>query len=273
MDIDTLFREFQIYNNLLAILLGMPRLFVIVQIVPFMAGSILTGQLRATVVLSCYLVLHPTILAQLSPHDAFSTALLLNFVGLAIKEALIGFLLAYLAGIVFWVVQCAGFFIDNQRGAGQASVTDPLAGEQTSPIGSFLFQGATYMFFSTGAFLAFLGLIYASYEIWPVTSLLPADVFRDMRIPVFFAKKVAYMMTHVMLLAGPVVVACLLTDVSLGLINRFASQLNVYVLAMPIKSGVAAFLLLLYFGMVMSGTLNMFHDIDADVQYLRMLIP
>ncbi|MBO4316786.1 MAG: flagellar biosynthetic protein FliR, partial [Mailhella sp.] len=75
------------------------------------------------------------------------------------------------------------------------------------------------------------------------------------------------------LLSGPVVVACLLTDISLGLINRFASQLNVYVLAMPIKSGVASLLLIFYFGMLMTGAVRMFDSFGGDLNYLKALMP
>ena len=75
------------------------------------------------------------------------------------------------------------------------------------------------------------------------------------------------------LLSGPIVVACLLTDVSLGLINRFASQLNVYVLAMPIKSGVAAFLMLFYFMMLLSNATGLFDGVKADFEQLRRLLP
>ena len=102
------------------------------------------------------------------------------------------------------------------------------------------------MFLSTGAFLAQLGVVYASYEIWPVTQLIPLSVFKDINLPLFFAGRVSWLLLMMLLLSGPIVVACLLTDVSLGLINRFASQLNVYVLAMPIKSGVAGFMNVFY---------------------------
>lgn len=182
-------------------------------------------------------------------------------------------LLGYLSGMLFWTIQCAGFFIDNQRGASMAEGADPLSGEQTSPLGSFFFQSAVYLFFSTGAFLALLGVVYASYEIWPVTQLIPLSVFQDINLPLFFAGRVSWLLLMMLLLSGPIVVACLLTDVSLGLINRFASQLNVYVLAMPIKSGVAAFLMLFYFMMLLSNATGLFDGIKADFEQLRRLLP
>ena len=60
-----LFNELHVFENLLALLVGMPRLFMLVQVAPFMGGNILTGQLRMTVVFACYHVLHPAIVAGL----------------------------------------------------------------------------------------------------------------------------------------------------------------------------------------------------------------
>ena len=92
-------------------------------------------------------------------------------------------------------------------------------------------------------------------------------MFKDINLPLFFAGRVSWLLLMMLLLSGPIVVACLLTDVSLGLINRFASQLNVYVLAMPIKSGVAAFMMLL------SNATGLFDGVKADFEQLRRLLP
>ena len=64
MDYQALFNELHLFEQLLALLVGMPRLFMLVQVAPFMGGNILTGQLRTTVVFACYLILHPAIIAS-----------------------------------------------------------------------------------------------------------------------------------------------------------------------------------------------------------------
>ena len=273
---DVLLGGSDIRLHLMAVMLGMTRLFMLVQTAPFMGGTVVTGQIRFAVVLACYLVLHPMMLGQvdaLFPENGLDFSSLLLLGGVILKEVFLGMLMGLLVGMMFWTIQCAGFFIDNQRGAGQATETDPLAGEQTSPMGSFFFQSAVYVFFSTGAFLSFLGLVYASYEFWPVDKMLPVSLFQGTALPLFFAKKVSELALNMVILAGPVVVACLLTDVALGLINRFAPQLNVYVLAMPIKSGIASLLLIFYFGMLLSGAASQFSSFGSDLKYLRVLLP
>ena len=273
MNFELLMEEFRIAEHLLAILLGMPRIFLIIQTVPFMGASIVTGQLRITLALACYMILHPAIVASLPSQEFAGISGDYAFYGaIILKETLIGVMIGLLAGMLFWAVQSAGFFIDNQRGATQAAGPDPLSGEQTSPLGSFLFQSVIYIFFAGGAFMVFLRLIYTSYSAWPVMSLAPLEMVLNQDFPIFFAKQVSYLLLLTMLLSGPIVMACLLTDVSLGLMNRFASQLNVYVLAMPVKSGLASFLIIFYLGMLLQEVVPLFHSIIDNFEEMRDLV-
>ena len=52
-------------------------------------------------------------------------------------------------------------------------------------------------------------------------------------------------------LAAPVVIAMFLAEFSLAVISRFAPQIQVFVLAMPIKSIIAMFILVFYFGVLL----------------------
>lgn len=270
MDYDETLGALGIYDQLVAFLLGTPRLFMIFQTVPFMASNILTGQLRVVVVFSLYLIVSPSIVAQL-PHIATVKSIILpHNLALAIKEGILGFLLGYLGAMVFWMIDSVGLFIDNQRGAAMAAQSDPISSNQTSPLGSLLFQCLVYIFFSSGAFLVFLNLIYKTYEFWPVHEFIPINW--KIQIPELFAKQVDWLMTSMMLLAGPIAVACLLTDVSLGLVNRFASQLNVYVLAMPIKSAVAAFLLLFYLKLLLEKGSLLFRQFENSLLQFKVFL-
>jgi type III secretion protein T len=49
-----------------------------------------------------------------------------------------------------------------------------------------------------------------------------------------------------MLYACPVIIVLFFAEFGLGLMNRFAPQLNVFILSMPIKSGLAMFLFVIY---------------------------
>ena len=270
MGITDLLREFELYQHLTAAAVGMPRIFVLCMIAPFFGSAVVSGQLRTALVVAIYLILHPLVQSQM-PAELPASAGEFAFMGLLLaKEMFLGLLLGWIAGIPFWAAQSGGFFIDNQRGASMAEGADALSGEQTSPVGILFLQGTMYLFFVSGGFLAFLGLVYSTYLVWPVTNLLPGV---DWHTAMLFAGQAGWLMLYMLLLAGPISIACLLIDVSLGLVNRFASQLNVYVLAMPIKSGVASFILLIYFGMLGSNTEALYSHIQTTLLRLQGLMP
>ncbi len=260
--------DYTLEEHFLAFILGAARLGMFIVIVPFMGSSVLAAGSKSAIVLSLYLILHPLVLASLPDLMPFTAASFVAFAGLVVKEVFLGFILGYLAGMTFWAVESAGFFIDNQRGAGMAQQTDPLSGEETSPTGSFLFQSTVYVFFATGCFVTFLSTLYGTYVIWPPAEWLPVKFFSE-EAALFFAGVVAKLAVNMVLLAAPVVLACLFTDISLGLINRFASQLNVYILAMPIKSAIASFLLIFYFAVLMTDAPERFALFNLDLTAMQ----
>jgi type III secretion protein T len=48
-------------------------------------------------------------------------------------------------------------------------------------------------------------------------------------------------------ISSPVVAALLLSEVVLGLLSRFAPQMNAFAVSLTVKSGIALFIMLLYF--------------------------
>ena len=164
MELVALFESLEVYRHLTALLIGMPRIFTLLIVAPFFGSSVVTGQIRLILALAIYMPLHPMVLGTLDPQSTLSSALSLAVGGrltlLLAKEALLGLMIGLLAGVAFWAIQSAGFFIDNQRGASMAESADILSGDQSSPMGQLLFQSLTYLFYTTGAFLAFLGVLY-----------------------------------------------------------------------------------------------------------------
>jgi type III secretion protein T len=162
---------------------------------------------------------------------------------LLIKEAFIGVVLGFLAAIPFWLFDVMGFVIDNQRGASMAATVNPMTGHDSSPLG-MLFSFAFITFFLVaGGFQALLGMIYDSYRLWEPLSYWPTFNAETANLLMVQLNR---LMATGLLLAAPVLVAMFLSEVGLALVSRFAPQLQVFFLAMPIKSGIAIFVLVVY---------------------------
>ena len=268
MDILGILRELGLWRHLQVALLGLPRLAVFLAFTPFLGGTtLLSGQMKVPIIAALYFFVHPILLEQMPENAAVFNQVWLYTAALFMKEGFLGYLLSYLSSMIFQAVSSAGFVMDNQRGASQASISDPLSGEETSPLGSFLFQSLVYLFFASGAFLGFLTLLFHTYVIWPVDHwLFQPD---SPQLPVFTAGLVSWLMTKMMLLSSVLLIAALLVDFALGLINRFASQLNVYILAMPIKSGLAMLIVLIFYPQFIGSGPEMFESMTAAILSLR----
>ncbi|WP_051445345.1 type III secretion system export apparatus subunit SctT [Desulfocurvus vexinensis] len=233
-------------NLLTATTLGLPRIVALFTVVPFLGGGVVTGALRMTLALPLAAFLFP-LLPTFTQVSAGRTPdeTTLFIIALMAKEIFIGLALGYLVSILFWAVESAGFFIDNQRGGSSAQMSDPMSQDQTSPTGSLLFQAMVFLFYTSGGFVAFLGMLFSTYALWPVGELLPWP--DNLAFPMLFAGQFGVLFLYVVLLSAPLVIVCFLSDFCLGLINRFAQQLNVFVLSMGVKSAITAVLLFLYF--------------------------
>jgi type III secretion protein T len=224
-------------------LLCIVRLAAALSLMPVFAKQYIMGMGRNVVIFAMALplfhVVYPTLpVESLSAFVVFATVC---------KEVIIGVLLGYLSGFIFYVTDSVGFIIDIQRGSSQAMTFDPIAGSQTSLLGSFLTQMVATLFFTMGGFLFFLGVIYKTYVIWPVFTFFPTF---NVNFATFMMSFVDEIMEVIFCFSAPILIVLFLAEFGLGMISRFAPQLNVFFMAMPVKSWLSMFFLLFYFSLL-----------------------
>ena len=229
--------------HLLALGVALPRMLAIFALLPIFARGIMPGLLRASIagalVLPAAMHLVPETAGVLKADQLDAPRL----VGLVLKEGIIGMMVGYLLAIPFWAMEGVGFLIDNQRGASIAATINPLTGHDTSPLGILLNQAFIVFFFATGGFSLFLDVVYGSYSVFPVFAALPAF---DAGAPAAALQMLDGMVRMALLMAAPVMIAMFLAEVGLAFVSRFAPQLQVFFLAMPIKSALAMLMLAIY---------------------------
>ena len=162
-----------------------------------------------------------------------------------IKEVFVGLLIGFFFGSVLWALEAAGQIIDTKVGATLAQVVDPLSGHQTSLNGAFLGRLASMVFISMGGLSILLRVVMESYAIWPIAAPMPTLDPRGLGL---VEGEFGRLMVLATLFAAPVLTVLFLIDAGLGLMNRFAQQLNVFTLSLSIKAFAATFLILLLLG-------------------------
>eukprot|EP01037_Dinobryon_pediforme_P020123 gene20123-20670_t len=238
----TLSRAFD--SEIIAVMLTLPRIYAFLTASQLLNSNSIPMLPRTACILSLALFAVPLNMEYASTFDRTA----MNFIGYFAKEVAIGFLIGYLVGWTFSVVQGAGGLIDNQRGAAIASSIDPLQGEESSPLGLMFSQVFLTYLFTTGAFMLLLGVLYRSYVLWPATKAVPiiSDQFPVMALQLF-----DYSMRTAIVMAAPIVAIMFVAEFSLAMISRFSPQIQVFVLAMPIKSMLAIIVLIYYFQSLM----------------------
>lgn len=226
-----------------ALLLTWPRIHAFLATSQLVAPTAVPRMTRTAVIMILSIPILPVSHAYVPAFERTAANIALHFA----KEYVIGFLLGYLVGWVFWVVQSAGALIDNQRGAAIASSIDPLQGHETSPLGNMFSQVFLTYVFVSGAVLPIFGLLYNSYVLWPLDKAVPV-IAENFPATVLHLFDNAMRLTFV--LAAPVIAIMFMAEFALAIVSRFSPQVQVFVLAMPIKSALALFVLIFYMSLL-----------------------
>lgn len=219
----------------------LPRIAAAFLLIPYFTTEILTPLIRNVFFLSLALAVMPLALAQPVPAAMNGIALL----PIVLKEILIGVAIGYTFSVVFWALEGAGHVIDAKIGSTTAQLVDPITGQQTTLLGAYLGRLAGYLFAAFGGLTLFVDLLLSSFAVWPVL-----DRFPDLTAvgSLFFVERFDQLMRLMLLLAAPALCLLTLLEFGLGFMNRYAPQLNVFTLSMPLKSLLAVFILLLTVG-------------------------
>jgi type III secretion protein T len=225
----------------LALLLGLSttRVAVAFLLLPVFAPETVPALVRNAIFLALgmlTLALQPAL-----PLEQFTAP---KWIGLFAKESMLGLAMGFGLAAFLWAFEAAGQIVDTKISVGNTQLTDPMSGQQVSVSGALLGRFATFLFMAGGGMLLFVGTVVESFHAWPLAqmSILP----RATAAPVF-EQHLAGLMTLAFLIAAPALVVMFAVDLSLGLINRYAPQLNVIAISMSLKgvAGTAIWMLLL----------------------------
>lgn len=245
--------------------LTQPRMLAMFIALPLFNAQLIPGMLRFAVAGALGLVMVPALapMVTAAAFDLSPAALVL----LMLKEAFIGFVIGYLAAIPFWIFEAVGFLVDNQRGASIAATLNPLTGNDSSPLGILFNQAFIVFFLLSGGFMLLLGTLYDSFALWNVLAWRPTLNIDS--VPLMLGQ-LDRLVRMALLLAAPALVAMFLAEFGLALVSRFAPQLQVFFMAMPIKSALAMLVLMLYASSLFDYAIDHVLSVGQILPWLRV---
>ncbi len=242
--------------------LCMMRPLGVVVVLPIVNARLLGGVLvRNSLALLLAIPTIPYAMASVSASVTTDINLLVLW---AISEMAVGLYIGFLAAIPFWAIDVSGALVDMVRGAGLAEVLNPTSGEEASLFSLLFMQLLAAMFFATGGFNLLLEALYNSYSLLPIGKSLSFDS----DTAAFLVQQSHLVLELGVRFALPAIAVMVMVDVTLGLINRASEQIDVFFLAMPIKSLGACLVLALGLPLALAMLTDRFRFIGPLVERL-----
>lgn len=225
-----------IVGKVMVLALAVTRIAVAFFILPLFSNELIPGTVRNSIFVAFALVIVVTHTSVNVDANNF-----VQWISLIAKEAFIGVSIGVFFGVFLWAFEAAGTIVDTHIGSSIATIFDPITGNEVTLFGEMLAKFAIYVFVVADGLLLFVLALLESYQQWPIYSLFPD--LPQAAVNLFTAEFMRFF-TLTLMIAAPIMVVVFLVDVSMGLINRFAQQLNVLFLSISIKSLVALLVLI-----------------------------
>ncbi len=161
----------------------------------------------------------------------------LGLVGLVLVQLLVGTAFALVLAAMFAALEIGGSFLDTVSGFAYGSLINPLTGTNAAVIARLYTMVGTMLFVAIGGDAYVLRGIARTFELVPLASAPKLDPLVGGVVQAF-----AGMFAAALEVAGPVLLALIVTDIAFGLVSRVVPQLNVFAVGLPVKVGVALLL-------------------------------
>ncbi|MFH1009839.1 MAG: flagellar biosynthetic protein FliR [bacterium] len=183
---------------------------------------------------------------------------------LAVKETVCGLLIGYATQAVFYAVDFGGAILGYQTGFSIVASIDPMTQNQNAVLQRIQYISAMLIFLTIDGHHLFLSGLARSFETIPL-----GGIHLDSSLLAWTVGIAAGISEAAIMLAAPIMVALLLTDIGLGVLARVAPQMNIFVVGFPLK--VAIVLLLLSSGMTAFGRLFLGHFAEFRQSFFALL--
>ena len=147
-----------------------------------------------------------------------------------IGEIMMGAVIGLSVKLIFAGIQLAGQLVGFQMGLAIANVMDPITSAQVSIIAQLNNMLAMLIFLTINAHHMFLRALAESFRLIPPFNVQFSNSLIEQLISIS-----GNMFIIAFKVGAPVIVALLLTSVAFGLIARTVPQMNVFLVAIPLK--------------------------------------
>jgi flagellar biosynthetic protein FliR len=191
---------------------------------PLFSSQLMPPRVRGIVAVALAIGLSPVVLRGKVPLDTFTLA------GLMGKELLVGFAFAFAIGALFAALSVAGTFLDTTIGFSFGSIVDPITGASAAVLAQLYALVGVLIFIAIGGDAWVIQGLARTYELVPLEAYPALGSLTGGVLTAFVGIFVAAIQV-----AGPVLLALVLTDAAFGMVSRVVPQLNVFAVGFAAK--------------------------------------
>ncbi len=196
---------------------------------PLFAGSSIPAQLKIAFSFVVAAMLFPQIIPTLPAHLTLSVAVTGIF-----GEMLIGLIIGVTMSIVIMGVELAGMMIGQQAGIALASVVDPSSNAQSTVVGQVYMITTMFIFLTIGGHRMMMAALMDTFDVVPVLGFGLGEAHVELIADVITA---AFILA--IKLFSPVLIALMMTTLTLGFLSRTIPQLNILSIGFALRTMVA----------------------------------
>jgi flagellar biosynthetic protein FliR len=205
------------------------RVGAILMTLPVFESKSIPHLFKLTLAFAVSLILFPMLDLNPVPLTGSIVALGIGAAG----EILLGLVVGFSIKLIFAGIQLAGQMAGYQMGFAIANVMDPDQSQQVLLLAQFNNLVALLIFLSINAHYWFIRALTNSFRMIP-----PLNIHFNGSLMEYMIDMSGKMFVISIQVGAPIIAALLVTTVAFGLMARTVPQMNVFIVAMPMKIGV-----------------------------------
>ncbi|MEZ2635759.1 type III secretion system export apparatus subunit SctT [Morganella morganii] len=180
-----------------------------------------------------------------------------------LSEIITGTVMGLVYSTPFFIFAAFGEYIDNQRGANISDTADPTTGTDASPFSTFMNLFSVSFFLLNDGLVLLVASLRDSFRLLP-----PGSLLTEIRYTAVF-DWLTDSLSFSLLFCMPILIILFISEVSLGILALYNSQLNPFSLSLSIKSIIAFLLALILFRSTTVTDVTVLFDTSPVTHFLR----
>jgi flagellar biosynthetic protein FliR len=182
-------------------------------------------------------------------------------------EILLGVTIGFTVKMMFAGIQMGAQTVGTQIGFAMARTVDPLSNSSVTVLTQLINLAAMLMFFTTDAHHWYFKGLVDSFHLVPVF-----NVSFETGVAWYIVQLAANIFIIALKVGGPIIAVLLLTSIALGMAARLTPQMNIFIVAFPLKILVGLLALVFAAPMMISFISQIFDGLGNEIMTLLKLI-